>query len=75
MVDDNRGQAGGHPLVLEPLGHTIVEAESGEAALRAVMERPFAVILMDVQMPGMDGYETARLIRMRRTASTPRSSS
>ena len=48
-----------------PLGHTIVEA-IGEAALRAVLEASFAVILMDVQMPAMDGYETAKLIRLRR---------
>ncbi|HZV26094.1 MAG TPA: response regulator, partial [Acidothermaceae bacterium] len=47
-------------------GHTIVEAASGEDALRAVMVSTFAVIMMDVQMPLMDGYETAKLIRGRR---------
>ena len=65
VVDDNAGKRLAIASVLEPLGHTIVEADSGEAALRAVMEQTFAVILMDVQMPVMDGYETARFIRMR----------
>ena len=65
VVDDNAGKRLSIDAVLEPLGHAIVEAESGEAALRAVMAQSFAVILMDVQMPEMDGYETARLIRMR----------
>jgi CheY-like chemotaxis protein len=51
--------------ILEPLGHLIVEAESGQAALRVLMTGVFAVILMDVKMPGMDGYETAKLIRVR----------
>ena len=66
VVDDNSAKRLAIRAILEPLGHTIVEAESGEAALRAVMDRIFAVILMDIQMPLMDGYETARLIRMRR---------
>ena len=65
VVDDNAGKRLSITSVLEQLGHSIVEAESGEAALRAVMDRRFAVILMDVQMPVMDGYETARFIRMR----------
>jgi diguanylate cyclase (GGDEF)-like protein/PAS domain S-box-containing protein len=65
VVDDNAAKRLSLLSILEPLGHEIVEARSGEEALRAVMERTFAVILMDVHMPQMDGYETARLIRMR----------
>ncbi len=65
VVDDNAAKRLSIESVLEPLGHTVIEAATGEEALRAVLERSFAVILMDVQMPVMDGYETARLIRMR----------
>jgi len=66
VVDDNAAKRLAIRAILEPLGHAIVEAESGRDALRAVMARQFAVILMDVKMPGMDGYETAKLIRKRR---------
>ncbi len=66
VVDDTVGKRLAITSILEPLGHTIVEADSGEAALHAVVEQQFAVILLDVQMPTMDGYETARLIRLRR---------
>ena len=52
--------------VLTPLGFTIVEAASGEAALRCLVAQDFAVILLDVGMPVMDGFETAALIRLRR---------
>ena len=52
--------------VLAPLGYSIVEADSGLAALRCVMAQDFAVILLDVRMPIMDGFETAALIRQRR---------
>jgi diguanylate cyclase (GGDEF)-like protein/PAS domain S-box-containing protein len=65
VVDDNRAKRLAINTVLAPLGHAIVEVDSGEAALRAVMTQTFAVILMDVQMPVMDGYATAKLIRMR----------
>ena len=51
---------------LAPLGYTIVEAESGIAALRCITAQDFAVILLDVCMPNMNGFETAALIRKRR---------
>lgn len=65
VVDDNTAKRLAIEAVLQPLGHQIICVESGEAALAQVMQRTFAVILMDVQMPEMDGYETARFIRMR----------
>jgi signal transduction histidine kinase/DNA-binding response OmpR family regulator len=58
--------------VLEELEQNVITARSGAEALRQVLERDFAVILLDVNMPGMDGYETAALIRARkRSAHTP----
>jgi PAS domain S-box-containing protein len=58
--------------VLEELGQEIVLARSGPEALQHVLRKDFAVILMDVEMPGMDGIETASLIRKRRkSAHTP----
>ena len=65
IVDDYAAKRLAIRTILEPLGCDIVEADSGDAALREVMNRSFAVILLDVQMPDLDGYETARLIRMR----------
>ena len=65
VVDDTMSKRLAIRSVLAPLGHTVVEADSGEAALREVMKQPFAAILLDVQMPTMDGYETARLMRLR----------
>jgi putative two-component system response regulator len=63
VVDDNAGKRLAVRAMLDPLGHAVVEADSGRAALRAVTQQSFAVILMDVVMPILDGYETARLIR------------
>src|SRR5436190_13430048 len=59
--------------ILEELGQNVVTARSGEEALRRVLEYDFAVILLDVKMPGgMDGLETAALIRRRKkSAHTP----
>ncbi|MEA2521158.1 MAG: two-component system, sensor histidine kinase and response regulator [Actinomycetota bacterium] len=65
VVDDNPAKRLALRAVLLPLGYPIVEAESGLAALRCIMDRNFAVILLDVRMPGMDGFETAALIRER----------
>jgi PAS domain S-box-containing protein len=66
VVDDNFSKRVALRSILLPLGYTIVEATSGEAALRCVLQQDFAVILLDVRMPGMDGFETAALIRLRR---------
>ncbi len=60
------GRAGGPHGVAEPLHAEFVRARSGPEALRKILENTFAVILLDVQMPEMDGYETAELIRKRR---------
>jgi signal transduction histidine kinase len=62
-VDDYPANLIAIKRILEPLGHEIVRAHSGEEALRHVAEREFAVILMDANMPGMDGYQTTRLIK------------
>lgn len=72
IVDDNPTKRYASRAVLAPLGYEIVEADCGIAALRCVMERDFAVILLDVRMPIMDGFETAALIRKReRSEMTP----
>ena len=58
--------------VLEELGQNLVMVRSGADALREILRREFAVIMLDVNMPGMDGFETATLIRNhRRSAHTP----
>ena len=72
VVDDNAGKRLAVCAMLERLGHDVIEADSGRAALRAVSAQRFAVILMDVRMPTMSGYETAKLIRSRsQSALTP----
>ncbi len=65
IVDDDPGKRLALTAALQPLGFPIVEADSGFAALHQVMEQDFAVILLDVCMPTMDGFETAGLIRQR----------
>ena len=65
LVDDRPENLLALEAILEPLGHQLVRAQSGEEALRAVLKHDFAVILLDVHMPGIDGFETARLIKSR----------
>ncbi len=65
LVDDRSENLVALESVLEDLGQTLVYAHSGSEALKCVLHQEFAVILMDVQMPGMDGYETAELMRAR----------
>ena len=72
LVDDRPENLLAPEAILEPLGQRLVRASSGEEALRSLLEDDFAVILLDVQMPAMDGFETARMIKSReRTRYTP----
>ena len=65
LVDDRPENLLALEAILEPLGQNLVRALSGAEALKAVLARDFAVILMDVQMPGMNGFEAAQLIKAR----------
>jgi signal transduction histidine kinase len=62
MVDDQPARLLTYRAILEPLGHNLVAVNSGLEALDALMKQDFAVVLLDVKMPGMDGFETAELI-------------
>jgi PAS domain S-box-containing protein len=64
LVDDDERNLLALATVLEDLGEVVL-ARSGEEALRHLLKGEFAVILLDVYMPGMDGYETAQIIRSR----------
>lgn len=67
LVDDLPANLLALRVILADLGHDIVEAQSGEDALRRLSESEFAVVLMDVLMPGLDGFETAKRMRERKT--------
>jgi two-component system sensor histidine kinase/response regulator len=72
IVDDNPDKRLALQAILASIGCPIVEAGSGREALRRVLVQPFAVILLDVRMPEMDGFETAALLRLRRESeATP----
>lgn len=72
VVDDNPGKLLSLSAIISAMGLEVVTACSGRAALRQLLERDFALILLDVNMPAMDGYETAQLIHSRpRSAHTP----
>jgi signal transduction histidine kinase len=72
VVDDLQENLLSYQAILEDLGQELVLVGSGEEALKEVLKNDFAVILLDVNMAGMDGLETAALIRKRkRSAHTP----
>jgi PAS domain S-box-containing protein len=72
LVDDQEANLVALEAVLKDLGHDLVRARSGQEALRLLFDRDFAVILLDVRMPDMDGFETAELIRRRqKSRDTP----
>jgi serine phosphatase RsbU (regulator of sigma subunit)/CheY-like chemotaxis protein/anti-sigma regulatory factor (Ser/Thr protein kinase) len=70
VVDDRPENLTALEAVLEPLGCRIVTATSGQEALKLMLEQQFAVLLLDVHMPGMDGYEVAGYVRRRHRTST-----
>jgi signal transduction histidine kinase/DNA-binding response OmpR family regulator len=65
VVDDHPSNLLALESLLADLGCHVVTARSGEEALRCLLQQDFAVVLLDVYMPGLDGFETARLIRAR----------
>lgn len=69
LVDDHPENLLALEGILESLGHNLVKAISGTEALKCLLKQDFAVILLDVQMPDMDGFETATLIRQRKRSS------
>src|SRR4051794_14104656 len=72
LVDDQEPNLVALESILEHLGLNLVKARSGEEALRQLLDTDFAVILLDIQMQGLDGFETAKLIRGRdRSRHTP----
>ena len=72
LVDDRPENLLALEAILEPLGKRLLYASSGDDALRQLLRHDVAVILLDVQMPGLDGFETAALIKQReRTRHVP----
>ncbi len=72
VVDDNPVKRVALRAMLAPLGCPVIEVESGRAALNALMHQTFAIILMDVRMPTLSGFETAKLCRQQsRGGRTP----
>ena len=72
LVDDRAENLLALEGILEPLGERLVRAHSGDEALKCLLTEEFAVILLDVQMPGLNGFETAEMIKSReRTRYVP----
>jgi PAS domain S-box-containing protein len=66
MVDDRPENLMALEAILGDMGQNLVKAHSGREALKALLSHEFALILLDAEMPGMDGFETAELVRMRK---------
>jgi hypothetical protein len=72
VVDDDAAKRFALKAIVAPLGQNVIEAASGADALRQLLRQDFAVVLLDVRMPVMDGFETAQLVRQRpRSELTP----
>ena len=70
VVDDNEKNLAARVRLLKKLDAEILTAQSGNEALSLLLRHEFALVLLDVQMPGMDGYETASLMRSKRAFRT-----
>jgi len=68
LVDDRPDKLMAFEVVLASLGQNLILAHSGMEALRLLLRQEFALIMLDVSMPGMDGFETASLIRQRKNS-------
>ena len=72
IVDDRPENLVALEAILESINCKILKAESGQETLEVVLQHDIALIILDVMMPGMDGFETARLIRgKKRTSKIP----
>lgn len=71
LVDDSRASLVAYRAVLEPLGREVVTANSGEEAVALLAGRHFALLLVDVRMPGMDGFATVERLRRDLNRQTP----
>jgi len=72
LVDDYPANLAALEATLDPLGHRLIRATSGRQAIELLAREEVAVVLMDVRMPGLDGFKTAELMRSRwRSRSTP----
>ncbi|HLJ75682.1 MAG TPA: response regulator, partial [Thermoanaerobaculia bacterium] len=72
LVDDQPANLLALESILSDMDQNLVKAESGRAALRSLLTQEFAVILLDVQMPDLNGFETASLVRQRdKSRDTP----
>src|SRR5919206_4021805 len=63
MVDDQPGKLLSYEAILSPLGENLVKANSGREALEQLLKKDIAVVLMDVSMPDIDGFQLADMIR------------
>src|SRR5579871_4994823 len=63
MVDDQPGKLLSYEVILEELGENLIKASSGKEALECLLKDEIAIVLMDVSMPDMDGFELAEMIR------------
>ena len=70
LVDDRPENLLALEAILEPLGQNLIRAASGPEALKKVLVEEFAAILLDVQMPGMNGFEVAEIIKSREKSRT-----